>query len=142
MKKLLFILLPFLFITGCHWGTHKEIEQKYPDGSAKIEKYYTYNKGKKVLVKEVQYYENKQMKMEGNYNNNLRNGKWTAWYKNGKIWSEGFFKDGLSEGVRTVYYDNGNKYMVGSYSKDEKVGKWQFFDNTGKLVKEVDFDKK
>jgi antitoxin component YwqK of YwqJK toxin-antitoxin module len=41
-----------------------------------------------------------------------------------------------------VYYDNGNKYMVGNYSMDQKVGKWQFFDNTGKLVKEVDFSKK
>jgi antitoxin component YwqK of YwqJK toxin-antitoxin module len=142
MKKLLFFLLPILIVTSCHWGTKKEIEQKYPDGSTKVEKYYTYNKGKKELVKEVQYFENKQKKMEGTYLNNQRSGKWTAWYKNGKVWSEGFFKDGLSEGVRTVYYDNGKIYMVGNYALDQKVGKWKFYDNTGKLVKEVDFDKK
>jgi len=142
MKKLLIFLFPLLIIAGCHWGTNKEIEQKYPDGSTKVEKYYTYIKGKKELAKEIQYFENKQRRMEGTYLKNKRNGKWTAWYKNGKVWSEGFFKNGLSEGVRIVYYDNGNKYMVGSYSKDQKVGKWQFYDNTGKLVKEVDFDKK
>jgi antitoxin component YwqK of YwqJK toxin-antitoxin module len=142
MKKLISILLPLLIIAGCHWGTSKEIEQKYPDGSAKVEKYYKYINGEKTLVKEVQYYENKKPKMEGSYINKQRDGKWTAWYKNGKIWSEGYFKDGMSDGVRTVYYDNGNKYMVGNYSMDQKVGKWQFFDNTGKLVKEVDFSKK
>ena len=143
MKKIALILLPLLvFIAGCHWGTNREIEQKYPDGSTKVEKYYTYKKGKKELVKEVQYFENKQMKMEGYYLNNLRNGKWTAWHKNGKVWSEGFFKDGLSEGIRTVYHENGNKDMVGRYARDQKVGKWQFYDNAGKLDKEADYDKK
>jgi len=142
MKRLIFILLPFLTIAGCHWGTNREIEQKYPDGTPKVEKYYTYNKGKKELVKEIQYFENRQKKMEGTYFKNLRNGKWTAWYKNGKVWSEGYFKDGLSEGVRTVYYENGKKYMVGAYARDQKVGTWQFYDNTGKLLKEVNFDGK
>jgi antitoxin component YwqK of YwqJK toxin-antitoxin module len=142
MKRLIVFILPILVVAGCHWGTQKEIEQRYPDGSVKVEKFYIYNEGNKELVKEVQYFENKQRKMEGTYINKLRNGKWTAWYKNGKVWSEGFFKDGRSEGVRTVYYDNGVKYMVGSYDMDQKVGKWQFYDNAGKLVKEVDFDKK
>lgn len=142
MRKLFIILLPVIFLAGCHFGSHKEVEQKYPDGSPKVEKHYTYHRGKKVLTKEVHYYENRQPKMEGAYLNNKRNGKWTAWFKSGKIWSEGIFKDDLSEGLRTVYYENGNKHIVGNYKHDQKVGKWQFYSVDGKLLKEIDFGKK
>lgn len=142
MKKLVIALLPLIILAGCHFGTHKEVEQKYPDGSPKVEKYYTYNNGKKELTKEVQYFENRQRKMEGEFLHNKRNGKWTAWFKNGKIWSEGSFKDDLSDGLRKVYYENGQKHMIGNYKLDQKVGKWQFYNEDGKLLKETDFDKK
>jgi antitoxin component YwqK of YwqJK toxin-antitoxin module len=122
--------------------THREVEQKFPDGSPKVEKYYANRNGHRELIREVQYYENHQRKMEGAYLDNKRTGKWTAWFKNGKIWSEGVFKDGLSEGLRTVYYENGRKHIVGNYKQDQKTGKWQFYSVDGKLLKEIDFDKK
>ncbi len=141
-KNLLLALLPLIVLTGCQFFSHKEVEQKYPDGSPKVEKYYSYRKGQKELIREVQYYENRQRKIEGTYSNNKRMGKWTAWFKNGKIWSEGAFKDGLSEGLRTVYYENGRKHIVGSYKLDQKIGKWQFYNADGMLLKEIDFDQK
>ena len=142
MRKLVVALLPLIILAGCHFGTRKEVEQNYPDGSPKVVKYYTYHKGKKELTKEIQYYENRQRKLEGDYLNNKRNGKWTAWFKSGKIWSEGTFKDDLGEGLRTIYYENGQKHIVGNYKHDKKIGKWQYYSVDGVLLKENDFDKK
>ena len=61
------------------------------------------------------------------------------WYENGKPWSEGFYVNGKSEGKRTTYFENGKIRYVGNYKEDMRVGKWQFFDETGRMLSEVDY---
>lgn len=65
MNKTLLILLLSGLAFGC---SHKKvIEAKYENGNPRIEKYYHKNAGKPELVREVVYYENGQVKLDGAY---------------------------------------------------------------------------
>ena len=138
MKKFLALSLMILALGSC--GPKKVIESKYENGNPKDVKYYDKVNGKEQLVKEEFFYENKIKKMQGEYSNDQRSGHWTAWRENGKLWSEGEYKDGKRNGPGVVYHENGLKYIESTYTNDEKTGKWRFYDTTGKIVKEVDFD--
>jgi antitoxin component YwqK of YwqJK toxin-antitoxin module len=138
MKKYLAFIALFLVLASC--GPKRVVEAKYDNGNPRVVKYYDKVDGKEKLVKEEVFYENKVKKMEGEYSNDQRTGKWSAWYENGKLWSTGEYKDGKRNGPGMVYHENGNKYIESVYANDEKTGKWKFYDTTGKVVKEVDFD--
>lgn len=92
-------------------------------------------------MKEVQYYDNGQAYIEGTYKDGERDGTWTAWRKDGTIWSIGEYRDGKENGKKMVYHENGKPYYEGTVKDDERVGTWSFWDEEGKLVKEVNYDK-
>jgi antitoxin component YwqK of YwqJK toxin-antitoxin module len=138
MNRILLISLLAVLSFGC---TQKKIvESSYDNGNPKVVKYYHKQAGNLVLDREVVFYENKQKKMEGEYKNTQRSGQWKAWYENGTIWSEGEYKDGERNGLGIAYHENGQKYIEGMYRDDMRVGAWHFYDTTGKLLKEVNFD--
>jgi len=138
MTRILFITILAAFVSGC---SQKEIvEATYENGNPKIVKYYHKKAGELILDREVLYYENKQKKIEGEFKDEQRTGNWKAWYGNGVLWSEGEYKDGKRNGVGISYHPNGKKYIEGKYLNDIRVGAWQFFDTTGVLTKEVNFD--
>lgn len=138
MKQSATLLLIALFFAGC--GPKKVIESTYENGNPKVVKYYKKVDGKKQAIKEVIFYENNVRKMEGNFENEARTGLWQAWYNDGKLWSTGEYKAGKRHGLGMVYHRNGKAYIESYYTEDEKTGKWRFFDSTGKILKEVDFD--
>ncbi|HNX43369.1 MAG TPA: hypothetical protein PLJ84_05350 [Bacteroidales bacterium] len=137
-KTLVLILLASLAF-AC--GPKKVIEEKYEDGSPKVVKYYEKVNGERQVVREQQFYANKNKKMEGEFTKMKRSGVWKAWYENGNLWSEGDFKDGKRDGMGKVYYENGKLYFEGNYSADNKVGIWRFYDANGKVIREVDYNK-
>jgi len=138
MKKILTFILTGTVLWGCE--PSEVVESTYEDGSPKVIKYYDKIDGKKQVVKETILYENSRKKMEGTYLNERRNGNWRAWYNDGKLWSEGEYKDGKRHGPGTVYHPNGRKYIESFYTEDEKTGKWRFYDTAGTVIKEVDFE--
>jgi antitoxin component YwqK of YwqJK toxin-antitoxin module len=138
MKKLLLITLLAAIAFSC--GQKKVIESTYDNGNPRDVKYYHKKGGKLVLDREVIYYENKQKKMEGEFKDLQRDGQWKAWYEDGTIWSEGEYKDGKRNGLGIAYHENGKKYIEGMYRDDMRVGPWRFYDTTGVLIKEVNFD--
>lgn len=140
MKRIIFALIPLMMLlSAC---SQKEvIESRYENGNPNV--VYLMNKkgGKLVAVHKTIYYENKAKKMEGDMQNDKREGIWKAWYPDGTLWSEGEYKDGMRNGFGYTYHENGVKYIDGFYKDDKKAGVWKFFDEEGKLLKEVDFDK-
>jgi antitoxin component YwqK of YwqJK toxin-antitoxin module len=140
MKKYLAFSTLILALALFSCGPKKVVESKYENGNPKVVKYYSKVNGKEQVVKEEVYYENKVKKMEGEYINEQRTGHWSAWYQNGQLWSTGEYKDGKRNGPGMVYHENGTKYIESVYANDDKAGKWRFYDSTGKVVKEVDFD--
>lgn len=138
MKKILLISILALFTFSC--GQKKVVEATYENGNPRVVKYYHKKAGELVLDREIVYYENKQKKMEGGYKDLQRDGDWKAWYEDGTVWSEGEYKQGKRNGIGIAYHPNGKKYIEGMYRDDMRVGKWSFFDTTGVLIKEVNFD--
>ena len=136
-RLVVFAILSFL-LYSCRFE-HKVIEETYPDGSLKRVCIYLGKGEGRKLIKETTFYANKQMKMEGTYKDNKRDGKWTYWHENGKVWSEGFFKNGKSDGKRTTYFENGKIRYEGFYKEETRVGKWIFYDENGLLLQEVDY---
>lgn len=89
---------------------------------------------------EVRYYEDGKKELEGSYNEKLeREGKWTYWFSDGKIWSECGYKNGLKHGKSTVYYENGQKRYEGNYHNDTTTGIWKFWNEQGSLIKEINY---
>ena len=138
MKKQLALLFFVLALVSC--SPKKVIESRYKNGNPKVVKYYEKIDGKEQLIKEIIFYENQNKKIEGDYKEGQRSGHWSAWYESGKLWSEGDYKDGKRNGSGMVYHENGKKYIESVYANDEKTGKWRFFDTSGMVIKEVDFD--
>lgn len=78
--------------------------------------------------------------MDGKFKDEERDGAWKAWYENGNLWSEGEYKAGKRNGPGIAYHPNGKKYIEGMYRDDARVGAWKFYDTTGVLIREVNFD--
>jgi antitoxin component YwqK of YwqJK toxin-antitoxin module len=132
------LLLFILSITAC---SHKEtiVEEKFPDGSDKLVCTYKVKGDNKELIFEVQYYANGNKEYEGEYKDSLKHGDWIYWYENGFVWSEGFFYENKSDGIRKVYHENGQLYYEGEYDKGKQIGKWIFYDENGQRIKEETF---
>jgi len=138
MIRILLVTILIVITSGC---TRKEVvESTFENGNPKIVKYYHKKGGELFLDREIVYYKNKQKKIDGEYKDQQRNGLWKAWYENGTIWSEGEYKDGKRNGIGISYYENGKIYIEGMYKDDIRVGAWRFYDTTGILTKEVNFD--
>ena len=90
-------------------------------------------------VKEIEYYESGQVKMEGGMKDGKMEGEWTSYFPDGRVQSHGFFENGERTGAAQVFYANGNKYEEGNYKNGKHCGKWKFYDEQGTLLKEVDF---
>ncbi|MEI6174550.1 MAG: hypothetical protein WCR01_12440 [Bacteroidota bacterium] len=139
MKKNLLLLPLFIFILSSCRFEHKVVEETYDDGTPKRVCIYLGKGEGRELIKETTYYANKQAQMEGTYKDNKRDGRWTYFYENGKLWSDGQFVKGKSDGKRTTYFENGKVRYEGFYKEDMRVGKWRFFDENGRLLQEVDY---
>lgn len=135
----------FIFLTismlSCQNSVIKEVSETYENGKPKIEKFYTEKDGDRELIREIQYYENGQKRIEGEIKNGQRTGKWTFWFEHGPVWSEGFYKNGIRDGETRVFHENGNLFYQGSYQDGQKHGTWKFYDENGNLVNQVVFDK-
>lgn len=90
----------------------------------------------------VKYYPNGIIKEKSYYIAGRRQGECQSFYPTGKLWSDDYFAAGLLDGSTTAYYENGVKRYEGSCSQGKQVGVWKYYDNTGKLVRSVDYSKK
>ena len=131
----------FVLLVSCKPQVTKVVEQKYPDGSPQLERFFKGDEKNKELVKEILYWPNKTKKIEGSYKDSLRDGVWTAWFENGKKWSEGSYIKGVEDGNKSVWYESGQLFYAGKFTMGKKVGIWKIYDEKGNLVQEIDYDK-
>ncbi len=135
-------MLSLIFLVSCGPDLQERIIENYPDGQKKRVQFYTPDAENSYMAREVIYYENGNMKMDGYYNSDgKKHGKWTYWREDGKKWSEGYFTDGKDDKMRRTWHENGAKHYEGRYDKGTRVGKWKFYDESGKMVKEIDYNK-
>lgn len=141
MNRIINIAIVICLFAACKNTIIEVVEKTHTDGTPKTVRYYKVEKEQQKLVKEIAYYENHNKQYEGEYREDKRNGKWTYWYMNGNIWSEGWFADGENDSTRNVYHENGKIYYSGKYDIGKRVGVWKFWDENGKLLKEINYDK-
>lgn len=66
---------------------------------------------------------------------NKKQGKWSFFYDNEKIKSEGNFIDDLKSGEWNYYYEDGSIFEQGTYSEDYPEGIWLWYYPNGKILK-------
>ncbi|MFZ4741135.1 MAG: toxin-antitoxin system YwqK family antitoxin [Bacteroidales bacterium] len=113
------------------------VTEIYPNGSP----YHVIcTKSGEQMASELFFYPSYKLQMIGTSLNNQRDGKWSYWYENGNLWSEGYYKNGVNDSIRNVWFENGQKRYEGLYRNGKETGKWKFYDEKGKFANEVDYD--
>lgn len=139
MKKIMSLIILSLIVVSCNGRLREEVQTSYDNGQPEYVKFFN-KKGE--CVKEVEYYEDGVVKMEGAMRDGHREGEWKAFFPDGKPQSIGNFKDGLRSGNSVVYYESGIKMMEGEYTEGKHTGVWRYYDESGNLLKELDYDVK
>ena len=130
--------------------TVKAVEEKYdvkrsyyPDGSVKT--IGTYKRGlpegifreydaKGNLTDTAKVYSGGRLLSQGKLDDQGREqGLWREFYEDGKIKSEGNYKDGRREKEWNFYYNNGQVEQTGEYVKGKPSGEWIKYFSDGKL---------
>ena len=123
-------------LASCSAQLTEKVEATFPDGKPMVVRYYDKHD---QCVKEIEYYETGQVKMEGGMKDDKMEGEWKAYFPDGRVQSIGTFVNGLRTSKATVWQENGNLLQEGFYKEGQHVGKWKFYDEQGNLVKEVDY---
>ncbi len=149
MNKVVLFLMIAVFFTACGVGKSEKsvvsttVINSYANGKPQIERDYSMIDGKKLGVYEREYYEDGSILKEGPLSiNEKRNGLWKSYYRDGTLWSEGDYKNGVREGKTVTYFANGNKYYEGQFKKAQKSGVWKFWNKKGDSVNTIDFEKR
>jgi antitoxin component YwqK of YwqJK toxin-antitoxin module len=136
MKRcFLFLAMVFAF-AACAPRLNEKVVGTYPDGKPQKTQYFD-KEG--ICVKEVEFYETGQVKMEGGMKGDKREGEWKAYFPDGRLQSEGTFVNGLRTGKATVWQSNGNLLQEGFYKEGKHVGHWKWYDEQGDLLREEDY---
>ncbi|MBN3035799.1 MAG: hypothetical protein JW861_09450 [Bacteroidales bacterium] len=138
------LLITIFVLSGmamaCKQEPVKVVRESWPDGQPRIVIYYA-DPGQEQPIREEQFYEDGTPRLEGNYENGQRTGRWIYWYPNGNKWSEANYKAGVDHGTKTVWHESGQKYYEGEMTEGKRSGIWRFWDEQGNLTKEIDYDK-
>ena len=89
------------------------------------------------------YHSDDILKCEYNYKNGRKNGKAISYYnsKEKKKEFEGEYLNDLKNGKWETFYENGNKEFVGKYNNGIKHGLCKEFDENGKLIFDGEYNK-
>ena len=117
MKKLLpLLILSFGFMSSAY--------SKICDETSTVQKRNGYlflsNQTQLFSGENICIYENGQYKVQGEYTNGLKDGKWTWWHENGQKKEEGNYKDGKRDGKWVSWSEDGKKEKEEFY-KDGKL---------------------
>jgi len=143
MKKQMWIAgIMMLWIAACQSGPRnvEVVAEKFLDGKPKVVRLYQINGIDSLLLRETIYYQTGQKYMEGKFVNGKRDSIWTAWLRDGRIWSRGGYKNGLEDGPKVVYHENGQLFYEGQFRLGRKVGTWKFYSPDGELLQTIQYE--
>ena len=136
MKKLyLFLLLgvPISILIGQNINYIKI----YPSGKPKIISYIV-NKGVD-RVRTEEYFGNGNLKKEGYYQFENKQGKWNSYYSNGNLKKKENFNNDKLDGEMIIWYQNGKKKEKGIFRNGKREGIFFSWKEDGSLYSKRSF---
>lgn len=129
MKRVVLALFSMLLmLASCKDSLTERVIMKFENGQpAKVQ----YFNNENQCVREVHYYENGMVYIEGAVKDGQRTGEWNSYFPDGKKQSIGYYENGARTGKAYVYHENGNLYMEGFYKDDHRCGEWITYDEQG-----------
>lgn len=91
----------------------------------------------------TEYYdaEKSKIKFQGEQDaEKRRHGKWVHYHENGLEAGVTFYIHGKRNGFSSVKRPNGAMYYHGEYKDDKPVGVWKYYDESGKFLREYNYD--
>lgn len=86
------------------------------------------------------FYSNGNLLSVANYTDGLLNGNYMEYSKDGHHLKETtFYVNGKSDGVYKSYFENANVYVEGKNVKDNAVGEWKYYYESGKIKEKRNF---
>mgnify|MGYP003976560083 CR=1 FL=1 len=110
------------YLNGIEEGVHS----LWMDGKLLNEK--TFLNGKlygKSVYRTPRSWEFHATRLEGNYQNGKRNGKWHYWIED-FLAEEVIYKEGLKDGLWLLYHPQFGKVVTGNYKKGKADGNWSW----------------
>ncbi len=88
------------------------------------------------------YYFSGEVKSEGEYKKNKRDGQWIFYHdKTGEKSSEGAYENGKKNGEWIFYNRKGEMTIKGSFINDIRDGDWVYYDSSGKEISRTKYSK-
>lgn len=140
MKKYLLLLcLPLLI--ACGDENDSQVVDAWANGEPKELRFYeSGDSPESELYRQQLFYENGQLKLEGNKIDSLRVGKWKEWYEDGTLMREGLYIFGKQNGLHLSYYANGEVKERANYEDGELSGPYRLLDAKGGVLAAGEFD--
>jgi len=154
MNKIIFAFLGLLLFSCNQTQTKKEVNYSdyinsqslnrqvvdlYPDGQERAVIFTIKDVSNKKPVKEIHFFDNGNVQVEGTLKEGKRHGIWTFYHKNGQIWSTGNFNMGKSMGEFDIFDEQGQIRFKYYYDNGEALKQEIFL--KGKLYKTIDLPK-
>jgi antitoxin component YwqK of YwqJK toxin-antitoxin module len=79
----------------------------------------------------VVFYADSTIAEKINYKNDLKNGEWLKYYQNGALILKTFYVNGKLNGKFEAFFDNGKPEFIGQYKNDLKDGLWIIYKKDG-----------
>lgn len=129
-----------LYLMGCKNESKWKTTHYHPGGEVKASREYIVEHTDTIYIYEKVFYQDGSVQVEGALQANKKEGVWKSFYADGKPWSITEFHNGEMNGATKTFYMNGQLRYDGFYKEGVIVGNWHWYDSTGTLNKEVDFD--
>lgn len=86
------------------------------------------------------YYDDGQVSEEIHWVNNLKDGPWKRYYKNGALRLNSNYENGLLQGEYAVYFSDSTVQIKGIYVDEKSHGPWHYYDRKGQEQYVIQYD--
>ncbi len=139
MKIKFFSFLLLIAFCACQQISAIKINSTHSNGNPESVSYFVEKKGQKFLKKKRLFYDNGQLKMEGNFKKGIRHGYWVHYFENGQKADMAWYIKGQLNGRTVSYYKTGKTRYAGYYKNGDRIRNWIFFDEKGELEKKIKY---
>jgi antitoxin component YwqK of YwqJK toxin-antitoxin module len=112
--------------------SNEKIIEQHENGAVKTKIIYDELGTEKVGQKS--YYEGGALQIQGSFENDKKEGKWTSYFEDGKTLSINYYNKGKFHGDYMLFYPNGAVKIEGEYNFGTQTGSWKAFDEDGTLL--------